>query len=213
MDLSRNLDIQVVKRELMGEQERRTQESKISLSRLKNFCRERPVACAFASGMGGVFLALLIFMLSFRIFGEYAYIGVSILLGIVSVCIIIIMGSGKRNKLKAILILAVLVAALIIGTYYLRFNPEEPMQKTLTVWDHSLEDGTCTVTLRNYDDTDIFMKEEYKNDTLVGVLHVVVEAHSCKKFTLQATYAPGDKVTLTTENGTVLEFTIGYSPV
>lgn len=191
----------------MSEQERESLKSK-SLSRLRSFCEKRPGTCALVGGLGGVLIGFLLHHVLTRAFDEQAF-GIFVLSVIGIICIYLAIISVKKKKLEYVMLLALLVVALIIAIHYvLQGLREEPEQHTLTVWDHIFENGTYTVTLRNYTDTDILMKEEFKNSTLIGVLNVVVKANSCKKFTLLGTYAEGDRVTLTTENGTVVEFTV-----
>ena len=190
----------------MDEQERESQGSK-SLSRLRNFCEKRPLTCALAGAFGGVFIGFLLNHVLARAFDEQAF-GIFVLSVIGLICIYLAIMTVKKKESEYELLLALLVVALIISIHYVLQGPrEEPVEHTLIVWDHIFENGTYTVTLRNYTDTDILIKEELKNSTMVGVLNVVVKANSCKKFTLLGTYAPGDRVTLTTENGTVVEFT------
>lgn len=191
----------------MDEQGRESQKSE-SLSRLRNFCRKRSLKRALVVAFGGSILGYLLGKLLFQSFDDQAF-GIFLLSVIGLICMYLMIVTAKEKKLEYVVLLALFVVAFLISTHFVDLGPkEELVPGTLVVWDHIFENGTYTVTLRNYTDTDILIREEFRNRTLVGVLNVVVKTNSCERFTLQGIYVKGDTITLTTDSEIVVEITI-----
>ncbi len=194
-----------VHRNVMSEQEN-PPPARHCLSRLRNFCKKKPLICAIASGFGGVSIGIILFILLNWIFGEKSEL-LSLFIIFTLLCFVFVVILLRKKEWLAALTMIIILCILVIATVDLYQKPREDMPSTIVVWYYSLENSTFTVTLRSYLDYDGYIKEEYKNDELVDILDVVVEAHSITPITLQGTYTPGDRVTLNVSDGTVIELT------
>jgi beta propeller repeat protein len=79
---------------------------------------------------------------------------------------------------------------------------------------YHLEGATLTVCFQNNQDTETIVNTEYKNDSLItSQLQETLQGNARTCFPLHGAYAIGDKVTLLTEKGTILSFTVNPEKV
>lgn len=84
----------------------------------------------------------------------------------------------------------------------------------LVLETYHLEGAILTVCFQNKLDTESIMSSEYKNDSLItSQLQEILQGNAQTCFSLHGEYAIGDNVTLLTEKGTILSFTVNPEEV
>jgi TolB protein len=79
---------------------------------------------------------------------------------------------------------------------------------------YHLEGATLTVCFQNKLDTETIVNSEYKNDSLItSQLQETLQGNTRTCFSLRGAYTIEDKVTLITEKGTILSFTVNPEEV